>query len=100
MVNAGSVVAHLFKLAVTLICMRYIESSYSIFANGSGWAVRAFQILLVHSVLGILTFGKNKKKIKHATKEKIKRNETALDASPSVEKLGCQIWSAVKDCGV
>ncbi|XP_043283793.1 uncharacterized protein [Venturia canescens] len=57
MANAGTLVAHLFKLAVTLVCMRYIESSYKIFSNENDWAARAFQILLIHSILGVFTFG-------------------------------------------
>lgn len=66
MANAGTLVAHLFKLIVTLVCMRYIESSYKIFSNENDWAARAFQILLVHSILGVLTFGKLKKFRFHA----------------------------------
>lgn len=78
MANAGSVLAHFFKLTVTLICMRYLESPYSIFANEGGWSARAFQILLLHSVLGILTFGKKQKKQLIGKKEKER-----TDASPS-----------------
>ncbi|KZC05453.1 PREDICTED: uncharacterized protein LOC107193851 [Dufourea novaeangliae] len=50
----SGVIAHLAKLIVTVCCMKAIGISYD---KTSTWSVRAFQILLSHSILGILRFG-------------------------------------------
>lgn len=57
MANPCSVFAHLAKLIVTIICMKFFKDSYSFRAIDHAWAVRAFQILFTHSVLGIIRFG-------------------------------------------
>ncbi|XP_033208877.1 uncharacterized protein LOC117167794 [Belonocnema kinseyi] len=57
MANPCSVFAHLAKLIVTIACMKFFKDSYSFRAIDHAWAVRAFQILFTHSVLGIIRFG-------------------------------------------
>ncbi|XP_076169391.1 uncharacterized protein LOC143147714 isoform X1 [Ptiloglossa arizonensis] len=54
MVCPSSVLAHLSKFIVTIGCMKNIGDPYS---KASTWSLRAFQILLSHSILGILRFG-------------------------------------------
>lgn len=58
MANPGTVIAHIAKLVITIGCMNFFKDSFSLRASEQAWAVRAFQILLAHSVLGILRFGK------------------------------------------
>lgn len=53
MVNPGCTVAHLVKLAVTLLSMKYMQTLQS----HHEWVMRSFQIFLIHSILGILRFG-------------------------------------------
>lgn len=55
MVCPSSVVAHLAKFIVTIACMITLRDP---FGKTSPWSFRAFQILLLHSILGILRFGK------------------------------------------
>ncbi|XP_011495809.1 PREDICTED: uncharacterized protein LOC105360568 [Ceratosolen solmsi marchali] len=57
MANPGTVIAHIVKLIVTITCMKFFKDSFTLRAAEQGWAVRAFQILLVHSILGIFRFG-------------------------------------------
>ncbi|CAG5095772.1 Protein of unknown function [Cotesia congregata] len=47
MANPGGFLAHLIKLVTTIICLRYVNDKNSIMI------VRAFQIFLIHSILGI-----------------------------------------------
>ena len=58
MANPGTVIAHVVKLVTTLICMKFFKDSYSLRAVEQGWAIRAFQIMLVHSILGIIRYSK------------------------------------------
>ncbi|KAK0162971.1 hypothetical protein PV327_006695 [Microctonus hyperodae] len=51
MANPGGFLANLIKLVITIVCMRYLEDAYSIMIY------RAFQIFLVHSILGMFRFG-------------------------------------------
>ncbi|XP_015109386.1 uncharacterized protein LOC107036152 [Diachasma alloeum] len=51
MANPGGFLAHLVKLVTTIICMGYLDE------NSSGLTHRAFQINLVHSILGMFRFG-------------------------------------------
>jgi hypothetical protein len=59
MANPGTVIAHIVKLVVTIACMKFFKDSFSLRVSEQGWAVRAFQILLVHSILGIFRYGKS-----------------------------------------
>ncbi|XP_076291840.1 uncharacterized protein LOC143214533 [Lasioglossum baleicum] len=54
MVCPSGVVAHLAKFIVTIGCINTISNPYG---KASVWSLRAFQILLSHSVIGILRFG-------------------------------------------
>ncbi|XP_053998716.1 uncharacterized protein LOC128887158 isoform X1 [Hylaeus anthracinus] len=54
MVCPSSVLAHLSKFIVTIGCMKFLGDSYG---KATTWSLRAFQILLSHSILGILRFG-------------------------------------------
>lgn len=51
MANPGGFLAHLIKLVTTIICLRYVNDKHSIMT------VRAFQIFLIHSILGMFRFG-------------------------------------------
>ncbi|CAD6222342.1 GSCOCG00000923001-RA-CDS [Cotesia congregata] len=51
MANPGGFLAHLIKLVTTIICLRYVNDKNSIMI------VRAFQIFLIHSILGMFRFG-------------------------------------------
>lgn len=55
MVCPSSVLAHLAKFLVTIGCMVTLRDPYG---KASPWSSRAFQILLSHSILGMLRFGK------------------------------------------
>ncbi|KAL0100604.1 hypothetical protein PUN28_019183 [Cardiocondyla obscurior] len=57
MVNPSSVVAHLVKLLVTIVCMKYLTEPYQAKALPITWSMRAFRILFMHSVLGIFRYG-------------------------------------------
>ncbi|XP_043471493.1 uncharacterized protein LOC122504436 [Leptopilina heterotoma] len=57
MANPCSVVAHLVKLIVTIVCMKFFKDSFLFNATDHTWAVRALQIFLTHSALGIIRFG-------------------------------------------
>ncbi|XP_051174600.1 uncharacterized protein LOC127290209 [Leptopilina boulardi] len=57
MANPCSVVAHLVKLIVTIACMKFFKDGFLFKAIDHAWAVRALQILLTHSALGIIRFG-------------------------------------------
>lgn len=57
MLNLATIVAHVVKLGITMICMKHFKDSYSIYVSDQAWATRAFQIQLAHSILGILRFG-------------------------------------------
>ncbi|XP_076647777.1 uncharacterized protein LOC143356185 [Halictus rubicundus] len=54
MVCPSGVIAHLAKFIVTIGCINTIGNPYG---KASFWSLRAFQILLSHSVIGILRFG-------------------------------------------
>ncbi|XP_076242928.1 uncharacterized protein LOC143184519 [Calliopsis andreniformis] len=54
MVCPSSVIAHLAKFLVTIGCMATVRDP---FGKTSPWSFRVFQILLSHSILGILRFG-------------------------------------------
>ncbi|XP_011309191.1 uncharacterized protein [Fopius arisanus] len=51
MANPGGFFAHLVKFIITIICMGYFDD------KSSGLTQRAFQIYLVHSILGMFRFG-------------------------------------------
>ncbi|KAJ8688323.1 hypothetical protein QAD02_024118 [Eretmocerus hayati] len=57
MVNTGSVIAHITKLLTSALCLKFFQNSLSLRVAEQGWAVCALQILLVHSVIGVLRFG-------------------------------------------
>ncbi|XP_058798462.1 uncharacterized protein LOC131668371 [Phymastichus coffea] len=57
MANPGTVIAHLAKLIVTIVCMKFFKDAFSLRVIEYAWAVRAFQMLFVHSILGILRYG-------------------------------------------
>ncbi|OXU28918.1 hypothetical protein TSAR_006807 [Trichomalopsis sarcophagae] len=57
MANPGTVVAHIAKLVITIACMKFFKDSFSLRVTEQSWAVRALQILLVHSILGIFRYG-------------------------------------------
>ncbi|XP_014238499.1 uncharacterized protein LOC106660154 [Trichogramma pretiosum] len=57
MANPSAAIAHVVKLVITLFCMQFVDNSFSIQILEKGWAIRAFQILLIHSVLGIIRYG-------------------------------------------
>ncbi|XP_057330062.1 uncharacterized protein LOC130670637 isoform X1 [Microplitis mediator] len=51
MANPGGFLAHFIKLITTIICLRYIDDTNSIIIT------RAFQIFIIHSILGMFRFG-------------------------------------------
>ena len=57
MANPATVVAHGVKLVVTISCMQFFKDSFSLQVTNEGWAVRAMQILLIHSIMGIFRYG-------------------------------------------
>ncbi|XP_029051323.1 uncharacterized protein LOC114879984 [Osmia bicornis bicornis] len=50
----SSVLAHLAKFVVTIGCMRALNNYYG---KATTWSVRAFQMQLLHSMVGLLRFG-------------------------------------------
>ncbi|XP_031849449.1 uncharacterized protein LOC116434817 [Nomia melanderi] len=54
MVCSSCVIAHLIKFIVTIGCMKAVDNLHD---RASIWSLRAFQILLSHSIIGILRFG-------------------------------------------
>ncbi|XP_068966586.1 uncharacterized protein [Bombus flavifrons] len=54
MICPSSILAHLAKFFVTVACMRTFSNKYD---KTSTWSFHAFQILLSHSILGLLRFG-------------------------------------------
>ncbi|XP_026827917.1 calcium-dependent protein kinase 27 isoform X2 [Ooceraea biroi] len=57
MVNTGSLLAHFVKLLVTTICISHLAEPCRAKASSTAWSLRAFLILLMHSILGIFRFG-------------------------------------------
>lgn len=57
MTDPSTILAHLAKLGTTVICMKYFNDPYSVLVSDNQWATRAFQILFLHSLLGIFRFG-------------------------------------------
>ena len=58
MANPGTIIAHLTKLIVTLICMQLFNDSFSFKVSDQIWVIRALQVLLMHSIIGIIRYGK------------------------------------------
>ncbi|XP_024223557.1 uncharacterized protein LOC100742148 isoform X2 [Bombus impatiens] len=54
MICPSSILAHLAKFFVTVACIRTFSNKYD---KTSTWSFHAFQILLSHSILGLLRFG-------------------------------------------
>lgn len=57
MANLGTVIAHVAKLIVTIICMKFFRDSFQLRVTDQLWAVRALQMMLVHSIMGIFRYG-------------------------------------------
>ncbi|XP_012283631.1 uncharacterized protein LOC105701457 [Orussus abietinus] len=57
MANPGAAIAHLVKLCITLICMTEFQNPYGLCSAGERcWAIRGFQLMLLHSVFGLVRF--------------------------------------------
>ncbi|XP_015608877.1 uncharacterized protein LOC107274342 [Cephus cinctus] len=57
MIHPATVLAHLVKLGVSASCLKQLPGGFSVYGSYQAWAVKAFQILLFHSLLGVLRFG-------------------------------------------
>ncbi|XP_014206642.1 uncharacterized protein LOC106638107 [Copidosoma floridanum] len=57
MANIGTVIAHMIKLAVTVLCMSFFKDSFSLKVTNQMWAIRAFQLMFIHSILGVIRYG-------------------------------------------
>lgn len=85
MTDPTTTIAHLAKFVTSLICMKYFDEPYSILVSKNQWATRAFQILLIHSILGIFRFGK-KSSIVFITQLLLNSPSFLFSGNPSTSK--------------